>query len=83
MHCFQPALERLRGAVTRVVEGWSAHEVSAELSQDKKPFIMLVDPEYAGLTAAMVLNPSLLTTAQPEVHPDLLRPDAPAGSPEG
>ena len=77
------AFERLRGAVTRMVEGWSTPEVSGELPQDKKPLIMLVDPEYAGLTGAMVLNPPLLTTAQPEVRPDLPRPDVPAGSPGG
>lgn len=77
------AFERLRGAVTRMVEGWTTPEITGELPQDKKPLIMLVDPEYAGLSAAMVLNPPLLTTAQPEVRPDLPRPDVPAGSPGG
>lgn len=44
---------------------------------------MLTDPEYAGLAAVMVLTPSLLTTAQPEIRPDLPRPDVSAGSPGG
>ena len=66
-----------------MVEGWTTPEITGELPQDKKPLIMLVDPEYAGLSAAMVLNPPLLTTAQPEVRPDLPRPDVPAGSPGG
>jgi hypothetical protein len=74
------AWERLRGATGHIVEGWTTPELSGDLPKDKKPLVILTDPDYAGLAAVMVLAPPLLTSAQPEMRPDLPHPDLPAGS---
>lgn len=74
------AWERLRSATDHIVEGWTTPELSGDLPKDKKPLVILTDPEYAGLAAVMVLTPPLLTSAQPEMRPDLPHPDLPAGS---
>lgn len=74
------AFERLRGAAQYTLEGWTTPELTGDLPKDKKPLVMLVDPDYVGLGAPMVLAPPLLTSAQPEMRPDLPHPDLPAGS---
>ncbi|MES2951265.1 MAG: thrombospondin type 3 repeat-containing protein [Pseudomonadota bacterium] len=71
------ALERLRGAAVNTVDGWSAPSAEDPQTLDRRTLIMLIDPEYLDNTL-MVLDQPRVTDAQPEVHPNLPRPDLPA-----
>jgi hypothetical protein len=80
------AFVRLRGAVIRPVEGWSAPDFSGTKPQDRRKLVILVDPEYAENTAfvfdpASALNRLNLSEAQPDRRPDLPSPGlaAPGG----
>jgi len=72
-------LLRLRGAVMRTVEGWSAPKLDIEKLRDPLETIILVNPDYIN-DIALVFNPNRVTKAQPETHPDLPNPGVPAGA---
>jgi hypothetical protein len=70
------AFERLRGTAIRTVEGW-LFPLGDNEPGDKRETVVLLDPEYA-YNPAMIYEAPRLTNAQPEVRPDLPRPDLPA-----
>ncbi len=77
----EAAFKRLRGAAIRTMEGWSA-PLGDTIPGDKRETIILVDPEYA-YNPAMIFDAPKLTNAQPEVRPDLPRPDLTANQKGG
>jgi thrombospondin type 3 repeat protein len=72
------SFERLRNAISHVVEGWSQGIGSPDDILDKHATIILLDPEYAN-TMAQISGPPRVTTAQPETRPDLFNPLVPGG----
>jgi len=70
---------RLRGAVMRTVEDWSAPKIDGEKLGDPRQTIIHVDPDYID-DIALVFAPSKVTEAQPETRPDLPNPGVPAGA---
>lgn len=76
----EAAVLRLRGAAIRTIEGWSSPDFSDTKPRDTRPTIILVDPQYAE-NPAQIFDAPNLTTAQPEVRPDLPSPgvQAPSG----
>ena len=71
------AWERLGGATIRTVEGWSSPQVDDPDIGDRYATIILVDPMLA-TEYATVSDAPRVTTAQPEVDPNLPDPGQPA-----
>jgi Bacterial TSP3 repeat len=73
------AVLRLRGLVTRTIEGWNAQDFSGQTPPDKKGTIaLIIDSDYPGVVGTVVDAPRV-TTAQPDTRPDLPNPGAAGG----
>jgi len=73
----EKAILRARGAAIHTLENWHAPGPGDIIPTDEYPTLILVDPDYLDVTA-IVLDAPRVTTAQPEVRPDLPNPGEPA-----
>lgn len=68
---------RLRGAVIRTIEGWSAPSADGTPPEDPHQPIVIVDPRNPE-DMAVVFEPPVVTKQGPETRPDLPQPGMPA-----
>ena len=75
-------LERRMGAATRTVEGWRGPGAGTKAIEDPRSLIAYIEDDPT-LSTVMVFDEPRVTTAQPEVRPDLPDPRWAAGGGPG